>query len=266
MMPRAISPRGYAPIFNWIPPPGRKLSLVSFIIASTVLHALCFYVFQIVYPPTIALLPPPARVSMITPSSEEGRVLLRWIEAEDPALSLTTLRPLDAGSMVPPKPPHQPSYLHRRAALKELTPFQHDLRVPSSRPPGPAPLPRQSSPSVAAEHVRTRITFSSELLSSGAPVVPAPQFNARSKEPPQSAQFRVAIGSAGEIRHCFVHISSGDGALDEQARRHLLLSRFSRPVSDTSESTGFLLWGTATIEWGNDVMVAGVAPALPSAP
>jgi hypothetical protein len=96
--PRSASPTelGFTPIFNWSPRRSRKLSLISFIVGSAVLHALCFYVFQVVYPPTIALLPPPARVNLITPETEEGRLLLRWIEAEDPALSSTTQRGPDA--------------------------------------------------------------------------------------------------------------------------------------------------------------------------
>ena len=92
----------YTPIFNWSPARSRKVSIISFIAASAVLHALCFYIFQIIYPPTVALLPPPARVSIITPASEEGRLLLRWIEAEDPALSSTTQRPPDASSFARP--------------------------------------------------------------------------------------------------------------------------------------------------------------------
>ncbi|HEV8185617.1 MAG TPA: hypothetical protein VGP40_06640, partial [Chthoniobacterales bacterium] len=85
MRPHAVAQVDFAPLFDWSPPRRRKLSIISFIAASTALHALCFYVFQIIYPPTIALLPPPARVNLITAASEEGRVLLRWIEAEDPA-------------------------------------------------------------------------------------------------------------------------------------------------------------------------------------
>ena len=54
------------------------------------LHALCFYAFQIIYPPAVALLPPPGRVTVIAPNTQEERVLLRWLEAEDPALASTT--------------------------------------------------------------------------------------------------------------------------------------------------------------------------------
>src|ERR1700751_4692882 len=93
-------------IFNWDSPRGEKLAITIFLALSFVGHALCFYIFQIVYPPTVALLPPPARVSLITPDSEEGRTLLRWIDAEDPAVAFTTRRSPDATLRVLPKTEH----------------------------------------------------------------------------------------------------------------------------------------------------------------
>src|SRR3954468_10664621 len=95
MTPQGSNPIDYSPIFDWSAPRARRISLLSFLGASAALHALCFYVFQIIYPPTISLLPPPARINLITGESEQGRLLLRWLEAEDPALSSTTQRPLD---------------------------------------------------------------------------------------------------------------------------------------------------------------------------
>src|SRR5213596_3595331 len=98
-------------IFGWDSPRREKLAITIFLALSLTAHALCFYVFQIVYPPTIALLPPPARVSLITPASEEGRTLLRWIDAEDPVLAFTTQRAPEARLRALPKIGHIPSYL-----------------------------------------------------------------------------------------------------------------------------------------------------------
>jgi hypothetical protein len=72
MRPPTVAPHEFAPVFNWTPPRNRNVSLISFIAGSAVLHALCFYVFQIIYPPTVALLPPPARVNIITPATEKA--------------------------------------------------------------------------------------------------------------------------------------------------------------------------------------------------
>ena len=107
-------------LFSWEPPRRRQLALAVFLALSLVAHALCFYVFQIVYPPIVSLLPPPARISVITSSSEEGRTLLRWINAEDPALAFTTQRPPEARLRALPEVEHVPSYLEVEPALKEI--------------------------------------------------------------------------------------------------------------------------------------------------
>src|SRR5215217_5737465 len=113
----------FSPVFDWSSPRGRKLALISFISGSAVLHALCFYVFQIIYPPTVALLPPPARINIITPESEDGRVLLRWVEAEDPALSSTTQRP-PASVIQAPHASYVPSFANRQPMLREAAPYE----------------------------------------------------------------------------------------------------------------------------------------------
>src|SRR5437868_15174172 len=80
-------------LFEWAPPTGEKFLISSFLVGSLIVHALAFYLFRIIYPPAIAVLPPPARVNLIAADSEEGQTLLRWIEAEDPALASATVRP-----------------------------------------------------------------------------------------------------------------------------------------------------------------------------
>src|SRR5258708_12703065 len=80
-------------IFTWDFPRRRNLAIAGLLVLSLIAHAACFYIFQIVYPPTMALLPPPARLTLITPDSEEGRTLLRWVQAQDPALSSHPQRP-----------------------------------------------------------------------------------------------------------------------------------------------------------------------------
>src|SRR5262249_21109148 len=97
-------------LFSWDSPGTKKAALLAFLALSLFAHAVCFYIFQVVYPPTVTLLPPPARVALITPASEEGRTLLRWIDAEDPAVAFTTHRPAEARLRALPKVEHVPSY------------------------------------------------------------------------------------------------------------------------------------------------------------
>jgi hypothetical protein len=249
-------------LFNWEPPRQRKMAIAGFLGVSAILHALCFYIFQIVYPPAVTLLPPPARVSMISPLSEEGRSFLRWIDAEDPALASATQRPAEGRLRALPKLEHVPSYLAEEPALKEAPPFVVEPPALSSQPPAAVPI--RSRPIVpAAGRTPTRILFSKELDNLGEAVLPSPHFAASSGEPPQGMRFRIAVSRHGEIRYCFPLNSSGDSALDEQARQHLVRGRFSAKEM-AAERAEALVWGIASIEWGNDVAIP--SPKSPSSP
>jgi hypothetical protein len=255
VMPAAA---GQSLIFNWESPRRRNLAIAGFLMLSLVGHAACFYIFQVVYPPTAALLPPPARVSLITADSEEGRTLLRWINAEDPALAFTTRRPPNEQGYVLPRLEHIPSYFATQPALKQVPPLAVDLSMPDSQPPGAVPV--FHGPILPAFHViPTGVVFSTEIAALGAPVLPSQKFTASGNEPPQNMRFRVGINARGEIQYCFPLNSSGDSALDQQARTYLALCRFpSRPATEA------LTWGIASVEWGNDI--AGPQPASTASP
>jgi hypothetical protein len=246
-------------VFVWDQPRHRRLAVTGFVVASVVLHALCFYIFQIIYPPAVALLPPPGRVTVIAPNTEEGRVLLRWLEAEDPALASTTQPPADGKLLAMPTIQHAPSYLTRQPALKDIPPFPPDPAVPSAQPPAPVEPPHASIQSVA-KIAPTIVRLSPELETLGALQPPEMKFATSGHESPQVAQFHVAVNETGAIRYCFVAKSSGDAALDEQARRYLALCRFPPIRNSRSEISNGFVWGTATIEWGNDIVAPSSAP------
>ena len=244
----ALDPAADPLLFNWEPPQRERLAIAGFLAVSTLAHAICFYLFQIVYPPTVSLLPPPARVSVISSSSEEGQSSLRWIDAEDPALAFTTQRPPEARLRASPKVEHVPSYLTVAPVLKEVSSPAVDLRIPSAHPPGPVPfLHRQPTPAVGP--TRTSVSFSEELQRLGGLTLPEPSFSASNNETPEAIRFRVTVGGTGEVRYCFPLNSSGDPVLDEQARRYLTLCRFPSQHGQPFE----LVWGIATVEWGTDV-------------
>lgn len=245
-------------VFGWERPGRGKWTIGGFVFGSLILHALGFYLFQIVYPPAVALLPPPGRVSLIVPGSDEGRLLLGWLEAEDPALASTTQPLPDGKSLAMPTIQHAPSYLTREPALKELPPVPPPLRIPSAQPPAPVEPPANRADFVT-KIVPTVIRFSPELEQLGSAQVPELKFNASGAESPQAARFRIAVNANGEVRYCFLQSSSGDTALDEQARKYLALSRFSPKENPKSKIENELTWGTATLEWGND-LGAGLPP------
>ena len=252
-------------IFGWDRPGRGKWTIAGFLIGSLVVHAVGFYLFQIVYPPAVALLPPPGRVSLIAPNTDEGRLLLGWIDAEDPALASTTQPLPDGKSLVMPTIQHAPSYLTHQPALKDLPPAPPPLHIPSARPPAPVEPPANRVEPVA-RIAPTAVRFSPELEMLGSAQMPEFKFIASSNESPQAAQFRIAVSGQGEVRHCFLQNASGDVALDEQARKYLALSRF--PIAETRKSKieNGLIWGTATFEWGNDITPASPPNPSPTAP
>lgn len=260
MRPLTAASGEVATVFNWDAPRSRKLSLLSFLAASLVLHALCFYIFQIIYPPAAGPATPPARINIITPATEEGRELLQWIDAEDPALSSTTQRPPYAIELAPPKPEHIPSYAHRQPPLHIPPTFAPDLSVPSSRPPGPVPALRESIASAPLK-IATQIRFSENL---DAAKFPKFAFVASSNDAPQVARFRVGLSPRGEVRYCFLQNSSGDSSLDQQARADLLLARFPVSANAAAAAPDALIWTTATIEWGNDIAAPAASPSSPA--
>jgi hypothetical protein len=215
-------------------------------------HALCFYVFQIVYPTPVALLPPPARITFIAPDSEEGRTLLRWIDAEDPAVAFTTDPAPGAKLGALPKTEHLPSYSALEPILKELPPSKPDLRIPSSQPPGAVHFINRTT-AFTRGAPRTYISFSKELDEFGTPTVPRSGFATSNRETPETLRFCVAVNDLGEIRYCFPINSSGDAALDEQARLQVVRTRFSPTRQNDTKPASSLVWGTATVQWGSDV-------------
>jgi hypothetical protein len=249
MKASVVATAGAPLLFNWEAPRRRYLAIAGFLAASVFAHAFCFYLFQIVYPPIVSLLPPPARVSLISLSSDEGRTLLQWVEAEDPALATTTQRPLEAKNYGLPKIEHVPSYSNYEPALKTAPPLVVDLSVPSAQPPASVPRVRAKT-STSVTVARTSVSFSQELQDLGAPILPSAKFVQSGNEQPSDVRCRVGV-SAGAVHYCFPLNSSGDASLDEQAREYLVLCRF--PERSASSNGGSVVWGTATIQWGNDL-------------
>ncbi|MEY2539804.1 MAG: hypothetical protein QOG67_3544 [Verrucomicrobiota bacterium] len=238
-------------LFDWMPPQGEKLAIAGFVFLSALLHAACFYLFQITYPPAVSLLSPPARINLITAHSEDGQTVLRWVDAEDPALASATVRPPEAKSRALPKLEHVPSYRTEEPELKHVPPLTLGVRAPSAEPPRPVRVVSEKT-ETPWPAIPSRTLLSDDLAPLGPPAFPSSKFTASSNEPPEAVKFRIAVGIQGDVRYCFRLNSSGDSALDEQARQHLMLSRFRSRLTENPGDQS-LLWGVATMEWGNDV-------------
>jgi len=244
-------------LFHWERPRRRQFAIAGFLLLSALLHALGFYIFQIVYPPPIALLPPPAQVTVIAPTTPEATTFLNWLEAEDPALAAQTQRPADARAFQLPKLAHVPSYVTVKPRLKEFLASQATPSPPSAMPPQPVPVvhPAATPPALAAP---TSLLFSNELRD--VPVThPDLKFRATTREAPENARFRVAVDSLGAVRYSFLEQSSGDAALDEEARQYLALCRFQNPLPKSTSTAG-LIWTSATFVFGNDLQLPPSPP------
>lgn len=237
-------------LFHWERPRRRRLAIAGFLAGSVALHALCFYIFQVIYPPAISLLPPPARVSVIAPTSEESRTFLNWLAAEDPALASQTQRPADAPAFRLPKLAHVPSYVTVPPRLKELPPLPAKHFEPAAMPPGPVPV-ETAAASSASLVAPTTVAFS-EALRDRPVSRPGVTFRAALRDAPQNARFRVAVDAAGVVRYCLLEQSSGDAALDEQARHYLALCRFGA-ATGARVAGQELTWETASFDFGNDL-------------
>ena len=112
----------------------------------------------------------------------------------------------------------------------------------------------------------TSASFSKEFDAFGAPTPPEASFAASNEETPQTIRFRVAVNKLGEIRYCFPVNSSGDPALDEQARLYVARCRFPKSTANPGKADSFLVWGIATIEWGNDIVRLQPQPAVSVTP
>jgi hypothetical protein len=111
----------------------------------------------------------------------------------------------------------------------------------------------------------TVIRFSPELDSLLSPQTPELKFTASSRDAFEPAHFLIAVNEKGEVRYCFLQSSSGDAALDEQARKYLSATRFPAIRNSPSSTLASLTWGNASLEWGNDIATPAPSPA-PNAP
>ncbi|MDQ2866906.1 MAG: hypothetical protein M3R59_00605 [Verrucomicrobiota bacterium] len=231
-------------IFSWAAPRKFPTSFIAFLIGSVVIHALCFSLFQIVYPSTAALLPPPARLTLIDGhDNPEAQALLHWVEAEDPALAMTTQRAPDASSQRLPNLRHVPSYAGHEPKLRDLPPVAPDLRIPSIAPPGPVEIPGTASATTKLRSSQPTAV----LLDNGSSIAtPSFSFRASRDGAPENARFHIALDPSGTVRHALPIASSNDRALDEQATNFLQLCRF--PPSTDEER-----WIVVTILWGNNI-------------
>jgi hypothetical protein len=229
-------------------------TVLGFIALSLAAHAFAFILFQVVYPQRVTIPPPGRQVALLTPGTPEADALLRWVDAEDPALAASS------SVAVPPslfEVPYRPSFEVSRTAPRLMP----DAPPKAEPPPSPITLPllplevqAEIPTPTPAPRVATSASFSSAL--GQRKFRPAHPIDFHSAAPLEPASFLVAVGASGEIRHVFRQRSSGDPAADAAAAEYLTAGAFA-----SDEKAAPLTWSVAAITWGAEIYEAPAASA-----
>lgn len=231
--------------FHWPERPRISLLLPGFIVLSLFLHALAFYIFQVVYPPSVSITPPPAQVGLLMHSNADHHALLRWVEAEDPALVSSPSEATPPGLL---KLPYHPSYAEVHATPQSV----EDVPQPVGFPPAKSPLAlvnsaiaHQQRPVAPIPAPQTRVRFSDSLAQRAIKRTQPVQLATKTITQLAPTRFLVGVTDRGEVRYTFLQAASGDQNIDQQAEAHLEKIEFAQ----TPEP---MTWGFATYIWGNE--------------
>ncbi len=218
-------------------------------------HAGTFFLFSVVYPERATIPWPPPPITVLTDTTPENQALLRWIEAEDPALIAVAPQIAPANLA---KAQYRASYQVIRTTPRTVEDDSADGAAPPAREPlsiirssektiAPAPLPSRVQPTV--------LSFSGGLATRPLAKEVALAFP-RSLVSLEPVRFLVGVSDQGTVRFSFIQKSSGDTAFDLDAEKRLKEVAFAR-------SDAPLDWGFATFDWGDDVYVTRATPPLP---
>jgi hypothetical protein len=228
-------------------------TVLGFILLSLAAHAFAFILFQVVYPQRVTIPPPGRQVALLNPGTPEEDAILRWVDAEDPALAASS------SVAVPPslfEVPYRPSFAVSRTAprlMPDAPPKAEPAPSPITLPLLPREAPAETAASEPAPRAPTTASFSAAI--GQRKFQPADSISYRSPAPLEPASFLVGVAGSGEIRHVFRQHGSGDPAADAAAADYLAASTFS---PDPEAAT--LTWSVATITWGMEIYAPAKTP------
>jgi len=220
------------------------------VLGSLLAHAGTFFLFQVVYPQRVTIPQPAPQVSLLTPSSPENVALLRWIEAEDPALIAND------NPVVPPglaEVRYHPSFAAPRTAPlgAPVEPLQA-VRFPRAKDrlfPTDSSASTPEPPAIAVAE-NTSIYYSGGLAGRPLREHPPVVFDYRASVPVEPTTLLLGVNDQGEVRFSVLQRSSGDPRLDDLALAHLQQIAFAPAEAPVT-------WGFATVSWGHDAYSQG---------
>jgi len=221
------------------------------VLGSLLAHAATFFLFQVVYPQRVTIPQPAPQVSLLTPSSPENIALLRWIEAEDPAVIAND------SSLTPPglaEVRYRPSFATPQTApVGAPAEPSRGVRFPRAEDKlsvadSAARVPGAPAPSVAE---KTAIAYFGPLAARSPAQSPPLTLTYHATDPVEPTLVLLGVNSQGEVTSLALQSSSGDPQLDDWALAYL------RTVSFASASAP-VTWGFARVTWGVDAYSAAV--------
>lgn len=234
-------------LFDWSRPQWLRWSLFGFLAFAVAIHALSFYFFQVVYPPTVSLRPPSVEVSLT--ELKEGDPLALWAAAEDPSLvrSMSLSRSDVAESLL--ALPYEPSYATAAArTMKAPEPDQPDA-LPLAVPLAPVSTtefqPKSHAPPAIPASSRLRISTNGAIQ-----ILPLPKslnIPANATSPLREMVVLLRTSKGGRVENAFVLESSGARPVDQAVLRGLV--RLPAPAGETPP-TG---WHKVHFLWGGEV-------------
>ena len=193
----------------------------------------------------MTLPPPTPLVTLLNPGTPEQDALLRWVDAEDPALVANTEGAEPPGLL---QFNYRPSYSSLRTPPRTLPPEPERPEPPPSPiqiTPGLETMKAGGEPAPRRASIPTRVICTGNLKGRELAAPGAPAYV--SAVPLQPARFLVGLDPRGQAQFVYLQDSSGEPAADAAAEAFLARAQFSH----VDEETG-ITWGFAEILWGDE--------------
>ncbi len=123
-------------VFQWPEKKHVSISILMFFFLSVFLHAASFYLFQVVYPPAVALPPSPVALQMLQSESSPSAMASPWLQSEDPSLIASTLLQFQHTHTPLHSTPYKPNYSGDSLPLLPFPQPQKPPTLPLTLAPG----------------------------------------------------------------------------------------------------------------------------------
>lgn len=244
------APKRDATIFDWSGAHRSSWLLALFIFLSLFAHSAAFF-FVHISSPERQLIPKTAQpVQLLTrfgadgAPSPENEAMLRWIEAEDPAVVARITQVEPAGLL---DVPYRPSFAVFRTQPRDIPAEPTVIQYPPARDSMSYILDTDRKPPAQlpdAPETSTTIVFHGAFAARASSEIRVKP-TITSSQSLRTVELLAGVTSAGEVPFCYVQTGSGSAEMDSEAVRMVSAVRLAPGGSQIS-------WGTVVVRWGSD--------------